>query len=422
MKHIPKILLVIFLIIFILQMFILLILLIIPIATQAAKTHPMFDPGCWLKETCEELGNSFEESLDCGGDWGRCYPKTAPIPLQIKLQGQEKVTDIAEYIALLYKYTVGVSAVLAVAMIIWGGVVYLTAGGLPERITQAKEYISNAIIGLVLLYTSYLLLQTLNPDLVKLRMPRVYMLRPITLGTQFCQEIKVRGNEKFAEVTEDKPSDYVPQKDEYKISQENTMCNKVYMWPTGANQRCYGAKCEDSDKTCLPNEDTISKEKFECGDAIIAGEITYDDDAYADNDVDLHYVCNNGETHELAESDATEPAHGKQTFSIRKKPDPLITRAIINCGKAGLKGFYLMIEVNDEPGGFKGWLFRGTDDWFAVGKDNDKPISQGSITDPDDIDWKKVDKEDLIPLPENTTQPLDFYKRINITRDVFKDR
>lgn len=49
-KSLPKILLVIFLIIFILQIFILLFLLIAPLATQAAKTHPMFDPAAGLKK------------------------------------------------------------------------------------------------------------------------------------------------------------------------------------------------------------------------------------------------------------------------------------------------------------------------------------------------------------------------------------
>ncbi len=198
MKNIPKILLIIFLVIFILQMLALLVLTLAPLfasAEEKEKTEPVRDMSCWDRALCEKHNGIFEEEeAACGEGWGRCYPKTTSTELQIQLQGREEVTDVAEYIALLYRYAVGVGAILAVVMIIWGGVVYLTAGGLPERITQAKEYISNAIIGLVLLYTSYLLLQTINPDLVRLRMPRVYMIRPIPYE---CCLDKKTGETKF---------------------------------------------------------------------------------------------------------------------------------------------------------------------------------------------------------------------------------
>jgi hypothetical protein len=457
MKNIPKILLAIFLIIFILQMAALIILLLTSPTAEAAKTHPMFDPSCWLKTTCEELGGYWEDSPACGGDWGRCYPGTKPITIGVKIEGVGEVKDVAEYIALIYKYAVGIGAILATVMILWGGIVYLTAGGAPEKIKSAKDYISNALIGLVLLYTSYLLLQTLNPDLVKLQMPRVYMLRPISLGAEFCKDIEnLNEGEKFAKVT-DKPADYIPPKGEYTVSQNDTWCKEAYMWETGASQTCWGSKCNPG-YACAPKEGA-TKDAFECAFAVITGTISYTEDAFIDNDVDLYVVCNDGKHIKLIDSNATDPERhpeGAQTFAISAPGVGEVASAKIAKGMAidkcggqdNVKGFYLSLEV-DDPGGSKksamiaaaagtvwggpiagvisgtiGYL-AGIDDYFAVGTNGNEPIYEDVTkdgkpfreTDPDKINWNNINTNKLIPPGfDNMDAPLDSNKRIKTSR------
>ena len=58
---------------------------------------------------------------------------------------------------------VGVSALVALTV---AGVWYMTAGDNEGRIRQAREWINNAIFGLVLALLSYLILNTINPALV----------------------------------------------------------------------------------------------------------------------------------------------------------------------------------------------------------------------------------------------------------------
>lgn len=53
-------------------------------------------------------------------------------------------------------------------MVAIGGVIWLTSGGNPQKIGQAKSYIVSAVIGIILLMGSYLILSNINSDLVNL--------------------------------------------------------------------------------------------------------------------------------------------------------------------------------------------------------------------------------------------------------------
>ncbi|MFA6534618.1 MAG: pilin, partial [Patescibacteria group bacterium] len=101
----------------------------------------------------------------------------------IKLQDHLKLTDtkdasgnqyyeipwIAEAISSLYKFGVSAAAILAVIMIIVGGFIWLTSAGNQTQITEAKGYIFGAAIGLLIALGSYVLLYTINPELVRLK-------------------------------------------------------------------------------------------------------------------------------------------------------------------------------------------------------------------------------------------------------------
>lgn len=97
-------------------------------------------------------------------------PYTAQTPLTAQQQ-QITITNssIGDYIKNLYQYSVGIGSVLAVIVIMIGGIIWLTAGGSSERIGTARSYIGGALTGLILLLGSYLLLNTINSDLVKFK-------------------------------------------------------------------------------------------------------------------------------------------------------------------------------------------------------------------------------------------------------------
>jgi len=80
---------------------------------------------------------------------------------------------LAEYISGVFRYAIPVAAVLAVVMIMIGGLQWLTSAGDAGRVGAAKKRIMNAVVGLTLLIGSYLLLNIVNPNLVLLPALRV---------------------------------------------------------------------------------------------------------------------------------------------------------------------------------------------------------------------------------------------------------
>ncbi|HEX9664198.1 MAG TPA: hypothetical protein VGA49_00025 [Patescibacteria group bacterium] len=99
--------------------------------------------------------------------------ETASIKLNVPFGGLGTASNYAEYIAALYKFGVAAAGVVAVVMIMIGGIIWIVAAGNASKIGQAQNLITNAIIGLIMILGSYVLLNTINPDLVKLRVPEL---------------------------------------------------------------------------------------------------------------------------------------------------------------------------------------------------------------------------------------------------------
>jgi len=85
---------------------------------------------------------------------------------------------ISEYIAVIYKYGIGLAAVLATIMIMIGGFIWLTSAGSPDKVGKGKEFITSALTGLLLALFSYMILATVNPNLVSLTSSGITMITP----------------------------------------------------------------------------------------------------------------------------------------------------------------------------------------------------------------------------------------------------
>jgi len=76
------------------------------------------------------------------------------------------VNWMQEYIVEIYKYGVGIVGILATVVMMIGGIIWLTAGGDATRLGEAKAWITASVTGLIIALTSYLILYTVNPDLI----------------------------------------------------------------------------------------------------------------------------------------------------------------------------------------------------------------------------------------------------------------
>ena len=72
----------------------------------------------------------------------------------------------SQYLDNLYEYLLGLVGIAALGAMVYGGVLYITAAANPSKLGEAKRWINNAIFGLLLAAFSYVLLYTINPDLV----------------------------------------------------------------------------------------------------------------------------------------------------------------------------------------------------------------------------------------------------------------
>ncbi len=96
--------------------------------------------------------------------------------------GQERVLDIpwlGEYVTGVYSYAVVIAGILAGVMFVVGGFQYLTAGGDTSRVSQAKDRIKDAMIGLFLTLGAFVILTTISPQLTSFEALRIKSVKRI---------------------------------------------------------------------------------------------------------------------------------------------------------------------------------------------------------------------------------------------------
>ncbi len=79
--------------------------------------------------------------------------KDFPNPL-----GQENITPEI-VIGNVIKAVLGIVGALALLMFVYGGLLWMTAAGAPERVTKGKDTLMWAALGLVIIFASYVLVK-----------------------------------------------------------------------------------------------------------------------------------------------------------------------------------------------------------------------------------------------------------------------
>lgn len=73
---------------------------------------------------------------------------------------------VQQYLTSLYRWFLGFVGVAALFAFVMGGIHYMFAGPSISTTAQAKKWITNALLGILLAASSWLLLKTINPELV----------------------------------------------------------------------------------------------------------------------------------------------------------------------------------------------------------------------------------------------------------------
>lgn len=89
---------------------------------------------------------------------------------------------IADTIKTIFEYGIKVVGLMALIAIMVGGFIWLSAGGNSQKVTEAKQWISSSLVGLLLLLFSYTILNTINPNLVNLKLSTIKKLDRINIA------------------------------------------------------------------------------------------------------------------------------------------------------------------------------------------------------------------------------------------------
>jgi len=133
---------------------------------------------CMSEAQCStQGGRGWSANSECGvSDMGYCYVPELNLPLNVNIGGLVEVDSLPQYISAIYNYMVGAGVVVAIVMIMWGGVRRIMSSAAGD-VGEANKIISRAIIGLIILLGAFLILNTISPALTHLNLPGLKMVR-----------------------------------------------------------------------------------------------------------------------------------------------------------------------------------------------------------------------------------------------------
>ncbi|MFH1766885.1 MAG: pilin [Patescibacteria group bacterium] len=173
---------------------------------QNPDNFPENNNLCWTEADCLSADSTVIEDVGSGSDWGDqesicpagmgfCYNKISPIKIGVAINSVSEVSSFGQYISLFYAYIIPAATLLAIVMLMVGGLEYMLANGREEGISKAKTRITNAIIGLVILLAAYSIAYLIDPNLVsfnELRLPRVRTITYLDPNSS-CESIEQKG-------------------------------------------------------------------------------------------------------------------------------------------------------------------------------------------------------------------------------------
>lgn len=152
--------------------------------------RPDFSVSCFKESQCANQSGTLDTSYqpaECIAGMHYCYPTTdIEVELNVAIGSTTSLSNYGQYVEVAYQWMLGASVVFSIIMIMIGGLQYTLAAGGTDT-SKAKKRIKNAIMGLVLLMSAYAILYTVNPQLIRLQVPKLPLIRTIQLaGDNSC--------------------------------------------------------------------------------------------------------------------------------------------------------------------------------------------------------------------------------------------
>lgn len=171
--------------------------------------YPYYSDKCWTSSECSTWSDTAWDGTTRTATWGEtmpydcsvnksgteemryCYAKPTPYTLNIPIGTVKTATDIPSYINLIYAWLLPAASLVAVVMMMIGGLQYVLSRGKAKYIDKAKTRITNAITGIVLLMSAYVLLNLIDPRLVAFKDLQIPLIKEVTVldATSSCERL-----------------------------------------------------------------------------------------------------------------------------------------------------------------------------------------------------------------------------------------
>lgn len=377
----------------------------LPTTANAQGAPPPLDARCFTQTECkvarskmnlpiEEQINGFynntsetreacKDKKDSAGiELGFCLP-SGQAATSVKFGGTSKFANIGVFIQYIYRYGIIFAGILAVLIIIVAGLQWTSSGGNSSTIESAKNRITGALTGLILVACSYIILNTINPATVNLRLPQIWLLRQDRIQNQheFCVSVPAvptgeRGkftvpkiapySENYQSIPEgqfkeiytlsasdgDRYSEVFPAKTE---NNAGATCGQKMVIQDTQGTSCTSTYCPDG-QLCFAKEGKCKPGPEKGG---IAGTITARDGKYLD-DIWLKVVCSDEKGNNyIRDIDSANLGDGVDSYEF----SDVTAQGASECGDPkNITGYFFTIEVNDSDS------LNTTDDQWIGGK------------------------------------------------------
>jgi len=105
------------------------------------------------------------------GFWQKCFAVELLLnypEISGKTLGEQ--STLPQLVQYIYKFALGICGITALISILIGAFKYVSAGSDSSKVGDAKDQITQALLGLLILLAAVLILRTINPDLVSFKL------------------------------------------------------------------------------------------------------------------------------------------------------------------------------------------------------------------------------------------------------------
>ncbi len=301
-------------------------------------------------------------------------------------------SNLPLFIKKLYSFSIGIIAIIAVIMIMLGGLKWIYAAGNPSTISAAKSQIFSAVAGLTLALCSYVILNTINPELTNLKFTTPNPINVIAEKGQDCmllpQYTKVKTDGQIEVIDPSRAS-------KFDCGKEFTIINSVN---EEAPNVCLGNYCGQNFGQCITK--TYQGDKG-CVQSVWAGNLGYTKDWWLTG-TSLYIVCKNQgnmSATKIWSKKVTGDQGDRFYYSVWEGMTDIQSKTDGVCqDKGGLKGIALGIMI--QRGGWN------NDDSYAIGKGCSliSQLSPDKDYQPDKkdtgINWDRIGAEQLVGIDD----------------------